>query len=152
MSAHWGEADSLRRWLGQPLLTDTVEKVPNCSAPICLLCKNLTHDYRFGLASITLPRSPASFSSGSEAPHIFTRKSRVGPKEILILSAKRLFQQYRSKPAYMRFFHLGPLCHPDRTCRIPRLWIRCERSLIARQRSRDLHIMLDYPTKSYTSF
>jgi hypothetical protein len=29
-------------------------------------------------------------------PHIFTRKSRVQPKEILITSAKRLFQQHRS--------------------------------------------------------
>jgi hypothetical protein len=36
-------------------------------------------------------------SSGDEVPHIFTRKSRVQPKEILIISAKRLFQQYRSK-------------------------------------------------------
>jgi hypothetical protein len=39
---------------------------------------------------ITLPRSPASLSSGNEVPHIFTRKSRVQPKEILITSAKRL--------------------------------------------------------------
>jgi hypothetical protein len=28
-------------------------------------------------------------------PHIVTRKSRVQPKEILITSAKRLFQQHR---------------------------------------------------------
>ena len=45
------------------------------------------------VASITLPRSPASLSSGNEVPHIFTRKSRVQPKEILIVSAKRLLQQ-----------------------------------------------------------
>jgi hypothetical protein len=45
------------------------------------------------VAPITLPRSPASFSSGNEVPHIFTRKSRVQPKEILITSAKRLLQQ-----------------------------------------------------------
>jgi hypothetical protein len=45
------------------------------------------------VAPITLPRSPASLSSGNEAPHIFTRKSRVQPKEILITSAKRLLQQ-----------------------------------------------------------
>src|SRR3984893_5982862 len=44
-------------------------------------------------ASITLPRSPASLSSGDEVPHIFTLKSRVQPKEILITSAKRLLQQ-----------------------------------------------------------
>src|SRR5260370_36068586 len=47
------------------------------------------------VASITLPRSPASLSAGNEVPHIFTRKSRVQPKEILITSAKRLFQQHR---------------------------------------------------------
>src|ERR1700747_2770350 len=45
------------------------------------------------VASITLPRSPASLSSGDEVPHIFTRKSLVQPKEILITSAKRLLQQ-----------------------------------------------------------
>jgi hypothetical protein len=42
------------------------------------------------VAPITLPRSPASLSSSNEVPHIFTRKSRVQPKEILITSAKRL--------------------------------------------------------------
>ena len=47
------------------------------------------------VASITLPRSPASLSSGNEVPHIFTRKPRVQPKEILIASAKRLLQQNR---------------------------------------------------------
>src|SRR3984893_16069317 len=47
------------------------------------------------LAPITLPRLPASLSSGNEVPHIFTRKSRVQPKEILITSAKRLLQHYR---------------------------------------------------------
>jgi len=45
-------------------------------------------------APITLPRSPARLSSRNEVPHIFTRKSRVQPKEILITSAKRLLQQY----------------------------------------------------------
>jgi hypothetical protein len=45
------------------------------------------------VAPITLPRSPVSLSSGDEVPHIFTRKSRVQPKEILIASAKRLLQQ-----------------------------------------------------------
>jgi hypothetical protein len=45
------------------------------------------------VASITLPGSPASFSSDNEVPHIFTWKSPVQPKEILIASAKRLLQQ-----------------------------------------------------------
>src|SRR6476646_1858115 len=45
------------------------------------------------VAPITLPRSPASLSSGDEVPHIFTRKSRVQTKEFLISSAKRLLQQ-----------------------------------------------------------
>src|SRR5258708_15736414 len=48
--------------------------------------------------SITLPRSPVSLSSGDEVPHIFTRKSRLQPKEILITSAKRLLQQNLPKP------------------------------------------------------
>src|SRR5580704_5141449 len=51
------------------------------------------------VAPITLPRSPASLSSGNEVPHIFTRKSRVQPKEILITSAKRLLQQNRHEGA-----------------------------------------------------
>src|SRR5262245_22905174 len=45
------------------------------------------------VASITLPGSPASFSSDDEIPHIFTWKSPVQPKEILIARAKRLLQQ-----------------------------------------------------------
>src|SRR5262245_7216579 len=45
------------------------------------------------VASIALPGSPASFSSDDEVPHIFTWKSSVEPKEILIASAKRLLQQ-----------------------------------------------------------
>src|ERR1700738_967477 len=54
---------------------------------------------RIDVASITLPRSPASLSSRNEVPHIFTRKSRVQPTEILITSAKRLLQQNRHKAA-----------------------------------------------------
>jgi|SRR6266540_4842972 hypothetical protein len=46
------------------------------------------------VASITLPRSPVSLSSGDEVPRIFTRKSRLQPGEFLITSAKRLLQQY----------------------------------------------------------
>jgi hypothetical protein len=52
------------------------------------------------VASITLPRSPASLSSGDEVPHIFTRKSRVQPKEIFITSAKRLLQHNLPKRDY----------------------------------------------------
>jgi hypothetical protein len=40
------------------------------------------------VASITLPGSPVSLSSGDEVPHIFTRKSRLQPGEFLITSAK----------------------------------------------------------------
>jgi len=36
-----------------------------------------------------------SLPSGDEVPHIFTRKSRVQPREFLISGAKRLLQQYR---------------------------------------------------------
>src|SRR5438876_12411371 len=43
-------------------------------------------------ASVTLPSSPASSSSGNEVPHIFTRKSRLQPGEFLVTSAKRLLQ------------------------------------------------------------
>src|SRR5262245_27748535 len=55
------------------------------------------------VASITLPGSPASFSSDDEVLHIFTWKSPVQPKEILIASAKRLLQQNRSKAALASF-------------------------------------------------
>ena len=48
-------------------------------------------------ASVTLPSSPASSSSGNEVPHIFTRKSRLQPGEFLVTSAKRLLQQYPLK-------------------------------------------------------
>src|SRR5262245_34901181 len=44
------------------------------------------------VASITLPKSPASLSSGDEVPHIFTRKSRLKPGEFLITGGKRLLQ------------------------------------------------------------
>jgi hypothetical protein len=49
------------------------------------------------VASITLPRSPVSLSSGNEVPHIFTRKSHLQPGEFLVTSAKRLLQQYLPK-------------------------------------------------------
>src|SRR5215510_11183123 len=49
------------------------------------------------VGSITLPRSPVSLSSGDEAPHISTRKSRLQPGEFLITSAKRLLQHNRHR-------------------------------------------------------
>jgi hypothetical protein len=55
------------------------------------------------------------FSSSSEVPHIFTRKSRVQPKEILITSAKRLFQQHRSKPAVTGTSALRPVTLDEQT-------------------------------------
>jgi hypothetical protein len=54
---------------------------------------------RIDVAPITLPRSPASLSSRNEVPHIFTRKSRVQPKEILSRVQKRLLQQNRHTTA-----------------------------------------------------
>jgi hypothetical protein len=78
---------------------DAVEKVSKLPGANLPAVNNLTDDRRFGLASITLPRSPGSSSSGNEVPQIFTRKSRVQPKEILMTSAKRLFQQHRSTTA-----------------------------------------------------
>jgi hypothetical protein len=54
------------------------------------------------VASIRLPRTTVSFSSDDEAPHIFTRKSRLQPGEFLIISAKRLLQQYLPKPVVSR--------------------------------------------------
>src|SRR5215813_5123549 len=55
------------------------------------------------VVSITLPRSPVSLSSGDEVPHIFTRKSRLQPGGIVITSAKRLLQQYRSGADITRY-------------------------------------------------
>src|SRR6516165_7074077 len=60
-------------------------------------------------ASITLPRSSVSLSSGDEVPHIFTRKSRVQPKEILITSAKGLLQQHRPQAV------ISPIKIPQRS-------------------------------------
>src|SRR6516165_9874768 len=45
------------------------------------------------VSSIALRRPSVNLSSGDEVPHIFTRKSRVRPKEILMTSAKGLLQQ-----------------------------------------------------------
>ena len=47
------------------------------------------------VASIALPSSPVNLLSGYEVPRIFTRKSRLQPREFLISSAKGLLQQNR---------------------------------------------------------
>jgi hypothetical protein len=75
-------------------------KSPKLPGANFLAVKKSDRRPRIDVASITLPRSPASLSSGNEVPHIFTRKSCVQPKEILITSAKRLLQQNRHLAAY----------------------------------------------------
>ena len=50
-----------------------------------------------------------SLSSGDEAPHIFTRKSRLKPGEFLITSAKRLLQQNRHKASEAKASNLRQL-------------------------------------------
>src|ERR1700724_3573585 len=70
-------------------------KSPKLPGANFLAVKKSDRRPRIDVASITLPRSPASLSSGDEVPHIFTRKSRLWPKEFLIASAKRLLQQNR---------------------------------------------------------
>jgi hypothetical protein len=70
------------------------------------------------VASIALPKSPVSSSSGDEVPHIFTRKSRLQPGEFLITSAKRLLQQYLPKAPDKRRPYATPSCDaidPKRT-------------------------------------
>ena len=92
-----------------PLTTE--ERTPESAAPCRLCCKSpkLPGDKILAIrrtnrrppiyaASVTLPSSPASSSSGNEVPHIFTRKSRLQPGEFLVTSAKRLLQQYLPLP------------------------------------------------------
>src|ERR1700738_2506890 len=69
------------------------------------------------MASITLPRSPVSLSSGDEVPHIFTRKSRLRRGEFLITSAKRLLQQNLPEPDSCSAANSGPT---RRHWRLPR--------------------------------
>src|SRR5262245_36082323 len=78
-------------------MADIVAKVRNCPALIFPAVKRSDRRPPIDVASITLPGSPASFSSDDEVPHIFTWKSPVQPKEILIASAKRLLQQNRRR-------------------------------------------------------
>ena len=66
------------------------------------------------VASIALPKSPVSSSSGDEVPHIFTRKSRLRPGEFLIISAKGLLQQYRHKADKARCLPGCPLLEVKR--------------------------------------
>jgi hypothetical protein len=68
-------------------------KSPKLPGPKFLAVKKTDLRPPIDVAPIALPRSPASLSSGNEVPHIFTRKSRLRPKEFLISSAKRLLQQ-----------------------------------------------------------
>ncbi len=96
-----------------PLTTE--ERTPESAAPCRLCCKSpkLPGDKILAIrrtnrrppiyaASVTLPSSPASSSSGNEVPHIFTRKSRLQPGEFLVTSAKRLLQQYLPGAAVSR--------------------------------------------------
>src|SRR6516225_8405682 len=77
------------------------------------------HDRRpsIPVLSIALPRSPVSLRSGDEVPHIFTRKSRLRPREFLISSAKRLLQQNRPDPEVPTAGSAGPLIEVDLPCR-----------------------------------
>ena len=44
------------------------------------------------ITSLALPKSPVRFARGDEVPHIYTRKPRLQPAEVLITGAKRLLQ------------------------------------------------------------
>src|SRR5215475_11988893 len=54
------------------------------------------------VASIGLPRSLASLSSGDEVPHIFTGELPLRPGEFWIIRAKGLLQQNLPKAAVSR--------------------------------------------------
>ena len=72
----------------QQLRADIVAKSPKLPDANISAVKKSDRRLPVDVASTTLPRSPASLSSGDEVPHIFTRNSRVQPKEILLTSAK----------------------------------------------------------------
>jgi hypothetical protein len=80
---------------GPPPMTDAVEKVPNCLALNFLLLKKSTDDPESIWQQSRYRGRQAVLSSDNEVPHIFTRKSRVEPKEILLARPKGLFQQHR---------------------------------------------------------
>ncbi len=72
-------------------MTDAVEKVPNCPALFFRFKKNLTDDRRIDVGSITLPRSPASLSSGNEVSHIFYTKVACTAKRNFDHECKKTF-------------------------------------------------------------
>src|SRR5438309_11197395 len=69
-------------------------------------CKKSDRRPPIDVASITLPRSPASLSAGNEVPHIFTRKSRVAKrnfdheckKTFSTASTRRRHQEKQARP------------------------------------------------------
>src|ERR1700731_1130113 len=63
---------------------------------------------RYGLNHVT-EVAREFYLQTMRVPHIFTLKLRVQPREILITSAKRLFQQHRSNPAVISAVGLGLL-------------------------------------------
>ena len=94
------------------LCADIVAKVQNCPV-IVLPPQDDPTDYRRSVYPQSRYRGRQRvLSSRNEVPHIFTRKSRVQPKEILITSAKRLFQQHRSTTAVSSALASG-LLHLD---------------------------------------
>src|SRR4249920_3151308 len=98
-----------------PLLADFVAKVQNC--PVIIFTPIGQSDRRppICVGSITLPRSPVSLSSGDEVLQIFTRKSRLQPREFLITSAKRLFQQISAQMRHPKHAHQCLLIEEQRT-------------------------------------
>src|SRR3984893_10336067 len=93
------------------------EKGPKLPGPIFPAPRQSDPRSSIDIASITLARSPVSLSSGDEVPHISTRNSRLRSGEFLITSAKRLFQQHRSKPEITAPHHWHPLHSSEQTLR-----------------------------------
>jgi hypothetical protein len=89
-------------------------KSPKLPGPKFLAVKRSDLRPPINVAPITLPRSPASLSSGNEVPHIFTRKSRLRSKEFLISSAKRLLQQNLPQGDICSAANLSPTRSPHR--------------------------------------
>src|SRR5712691_949536 len=101
-----------------PLTADCVAKVQKLPGNKFPATRRTNRRPAICVASITLPKSPVSSSSGDEVPHIFTRKSRLQPGEFLVTTAKGLLQQYRHKadiPACLLFVRFrGGLCCKSR--------------------------------------
>src|SRR6516225_2532451 len=92
------------------------------------------------VSSIALRGSSVNLSSGDEVPHIFTRKSRVQPKEILMTSAKGLLQQNLPGPDVSRCskarglisrWDPGGRTHPDQHSRSIYLGFASTRRIVA---------------------